>query len=115
MIVTKTTALIATMSLLGAITPAAFAQEFNNEGDIDSSLDATIEKQVSQSIDLSASNEGDGDINQKASQGFCEQIAISQATAGNVASTDTTQEDVGVVDISDSQLQDSEVTGKDCS
>jgi hypothetical protein len=114
MIATKTTALIATMSLLGAITPAAFAQNFN-VGDIDSSLDANIEKQVSQSIDMSATNEGDGDINQKASQGFCEQIAISQATGGLLASTDTTQEDVGAVDISESQFQDSEVTGKDCS
>ncbi len=110
MITPKTTALIATMSLLGAITPAALAQEPN------SFTASNIEKDVSQSITLAALNEGDfGQIDQQASQGFCEQIVVSQPTAGDDANSDTAQDDVGVVNNSDSQLQDSEVTGKDCS
>jgi hypothetical protein len=92
---TKTTALIAAISLLGAAAPAAFAQTyFNNYGDVKSSLDVKIDKKVDQNIYQSAYT-GDyskGDIDQEASQGFCEQIGVSQATAGNVANSAVDQE-----------------------
>ncbi len=67
-IVTKTTALIAAMSLLGTITPAAFAQEDNSltssniEGVTQSNDNAfDISQALEQNGEASASTEGDGD------------------------------------------------------
>jgi hypothetical protein len=125
MISPKTTALIATMSLLGAVTPAAFAQDFEI-GDISSSLGVDISKEVNQNIDQDASSsattgedssgDASSEVNQDASQGFCEQISISQATAGRDATTSTTQVDSGTVIFDDSNVDNSgEITGKDCS
>jgi hypothetical protein len=93
MISPKTTALIAAMSLLGAAAPAAFAQSFTNYGDVSSNQYVDITKKVEQALSQSAYT-GDyskGDIDQEASQGFCEQIGVSQATAGNVANSALSQ------------------------
>ena len=116
---------IATASVVPALIPQAFAQ-FNNTGDVSSSQNVNIQKEVNQNIEQNAassaiadgdysSNEADSQTNQQASQGFCEQIAVSQATAGNVAGTNTVQKDTGEVDNQDGSIDDSDVTGKDCS
>jgi len=99
MITAKTTALIAAMSVLGTVAPAAFAQDLTDAtGDVtvDDSFNRvtaeqsnSITKDVSQSIGQfafgGASDDGTVEIDQSASQGFCEQINQQNAAAGGDA------------------------------
>jgi hypothetical protein len=91
MITAKTSALFAAMAVLGTVAPAAFAQDFDfsvTEVDADQENEAEI-GDISQDIDQSAfsvASTGDysyGDatsvISQDADQGFCIQIAQSNA------------------------------------
>jgi hypothetical protein len=81
MIPIKTTALIATMSLLGAITPAAFAQDFSASNTIG---DFTVDQ--SQTTDATAtSEEGDSSVEVNNEQGFCINVAQASATTGSTA------------------------------
>jgi hypothetical protein len=102
---TTTTALIAAMSviatasILGTLTPQAFAQ---NTVDATQSNSATFE--ASQSI----SQTGGDDSEQSASQGFCIQLNQQNAAAGNDATNTGINAILGTADGDDS-------TGVDCS
>jgi hypothetical protein len=83
MIPIKTTALIATMSLLGAITPAAFAQDFDFSAS-NTIGDFTVDQ--SQTTDATAtSEEGDSSVEVNNEQGFCINVAQASATTGSTA------------------------------
>jgi hypothetical protein len=92
MIPLRTTALIATMSLLGAITPAAFAQSNSvTIGDISQS----------QSGSASASSFlGDASASVTNEQGFCINIAQAAASVFSGASASTSQNAGGDIDCS---------------
>ena len=87
MIPIKTTALIATMSLLGAITPAAFAQDFsasNTIGDFNIAQTQTTTAEAT-------STEGDSSVEVNNEQGFCINIAQASATFFSGASATAAQ------------------------
>jgi hypothetical protein len=90
MISPKTTALIAAMSLLGAVTPAAFAQNGNTvTADQSNSFSATISQSQSPSRDASSQE-----------QGFCLQANQQNAAAGNDA-TNTASNTISASDRSE--------------
>ncbi|HJU34458.1 MAG TPA: hypothetical protein VJ695_04980 [Nitrososphaera sp.] len=63
MITTRTTALIAAMSLLGTVAPAAFAQNTSVNTDDDLVLQANEIKQKQEAANLAAAGNVDGDDN----------------------------------------------------
>jgi hypothetical protein len=76
MISPKTAALIATMSLLGAVTPAAFAQN---------TVTATQSNSFTADISQSQAQTAADDATQTASQGFCLQANQQNSAAGDDA------------------------------
>jgi hypothetical protein len=78
MISPKTAALIATMSVLGAVTPAAFAQVT-----VTATQSNSFTADVSQSQSQAATSGGDS--TQQADQGFCLQANQQNAAAGDDA------------------------------
>jgi hypothetical protein len=103
MISPKTTALIAAMSLLGAVTPAAFAQNT-----VTATQSNSFTADIAQSSSQSATTGDDSPVTQTSSQGFCLQANQQNAAAGNDATNTGTNAIVGTVDGDDS-------TGVDCS
>jgi hypothetical protein len=92
MIPLRTTALIATMSLLGAITPAAFAQSNSvTIGDISQSQSGSAEAD---------SVFGDASASVSQEQGFCINIAQAAAFFGSTADASTSQNADGDIDCS---------------
>jgi hypothetical protein len=105
---------IATASVASALTPQAFGQNFTNTGDVNANLNVDIKKKVDQDIDQwasASSDKGSANVDQSASQGFCEQIGVSQATAGNTAASGVSN-NIGPGNASGDF---SENTGIDCS
>jgi hypothetical protein len=100
MIPLRTTALIAAMSLVGAVTPAAFAQLNTVTASQSNSFTADISQTLNQN---GVVNEG--------SQGFCLQANQQNAAGGNTATNTATNAIVSGPVSGD----ESENTGVDCS
>jgi hypothetical protein len=96
MISVKTSALMAAMAVLGTVAPAAFAQDFTDAtGDVtvddsfnyveayqSNSVTKTVNQNIAQYASGYAGDDGTVEIDQDASQGFCEQINQQNAASG---------------------------------
>jgi hypothetical protein len=124
MITAKTTALIAAMSVLGTVAPAAFAQDFifeNDEVEADITQSNTV-GDISQNIEQNAFSlaftgdysrgDASSSVEQEASQGFCLQQGNSAAVAGRDATAITANEIQAEAEAEDDSEAEAEV---DCS
>jgi hypothetical protein len=130
MLTPKTTALIAAMSVLGTVAPAAFAQDLADPGDVIAENDIVVGVisqsnevgDISQSIEQNAfslaatgdysKGDASSSIEQEASQGFCLQQGNSAAVAGRDATAVTANEIQAEAEAEDDSEAEAEV---DCS
>jgi hypothetical protein len=80
MIPIRTTALIAALSLVGAVTPAAFAQNT-----VTATQSNSFTGTISQSATQDSSDSDFSTVDQTSSQGFCLQVNQQNAAAGDDA------------------------------
>jgi hypothetical protein len=92
MIPIRTTALIAALSLVGAVTPAAFAQTT-----VTATQSNSFTGTISQSSTQDSSDSDFSDVDQTSSQGFCLQANQQNAAAGR----DATNTGSNTIDSSD--------------
>ena len=118
MISVKTSALMAAMAVLGTVAPAAFAQDFSADdsfndvfADQSNSVTKTVNQNIYQSAYGSASDYGTVEIDQDASQGFCEQINQQNAASGG----DSVQSAANVISASASGDESENEAEVDCS